>query len=279
MLLAFGACPAAAHTATTDDAAVLAYTVHAGDAIASIARKFNTSPAQILALNNLASGAVIHPGDVLRVPAVAAAAASVQPSATPSATNPTSVGYVVKAGDTMVGIASRHGMTFKSLLSLNGRTATSLLLPGQVLQVCSTAPDPAPDAATSAAPTARGSSLDNLLTYLNQQVGKPYKFFTAGPDFFDCSGLVVAGFRTIGITLPHQSRALAAMGRPVDLGAESIQAGDLIFMNSSADPTQIGHVGIALSTSTWIQAVGTGQTVRITGLPALSKIDAVRRIL
>ena len=90
-------------------------------------------------------------------------------------------------------------------------------------------------------------------------MGKPYKFFTAGPDAFDCSGLVVAAYKQIGVTLVHQSRMQATMGTAVDFRREPLVVGDLVFMRSSVDSTQIGHVGVVLGDA-WL--VRLGETAR-----------------
>jgi cell wall-associated NlpC family hydrolase len=117
-----------------------------------------------------------------------------------------------------------------------------------------------------------------VLTFLRAQVGVPYAFFRAGPDAYDCSGLVVAGFRQVGVNLPHQSRALAKLGAAVDWTTAPIAAGDLVFTSVVGDPNMITHVGIALDATTWVQAVGVGRPVSIGPLPPASKIMAVRRI-
>jgi cell wall-associated NlpC family hydrolase len=131
---------------------------------------------------------------------------------------------------------------------------------------------------STAAPASTGSSLDTLLSYATAQVGVPYQFFSAGPDTFDCSGLVVAAFRQIGMSVPHQSRALAKLGAAVDWRAEPIAAGDLVFTSAVGDPAQITHVGIALDSRRWVHAVGFGRTVSIHSLPAPDRIMAVQRI-
>ena len=46
---------------------------------------------------------------------------------------------------------------------------------------------------------APGSEADHVLQILRNQVGKPYKYATAGPDTFDCSGLVWYVFNTAGL--------------------------------------------------------------------------------
>ena len=189
-------------------------------------------------------------------------------------------------------IAWRHGVSLAELLAANDISAASLILPGQRLRIPSAvrpvatpaaaAPSQAPatpSSTTQSTPTtASSSSLDTLLSFLNAQVGAPYKFFSAGPTTFDCSGLVVAAFRQVGISLPHQSRALAKLGSPVDWRSGSISAGDLVFTSATDDPDMITHVGIALDSQRWIHAVGHGRTVTIGSLPSDSKIMAVQRI-
>lgn len=271
--------PAAASNATT-------YTVRPGDGLASIASKLGVKLADLLAINDLTISSTVHPGRVLAVPTERPPA----PTNTPS-TGPTSQGtaaapptspYTVKAGDALFMIARRHGATLEALLVTNSFSSSSTILPGQVIRI--PAPTPVPAAVPAPAPTsgqtrATSSPIDTLVTYLREQVGKPYKFFTAGPDTFDCSGLVVAGYRQIDVTLPHQSRMQSTIGTEVDWHNEPIEAGDLIFMVSSTDTTRIGHVGIALDSSTWIQSVAPGIPVRIRPIPNSDKISAVRRIV
>ena len=88
----------------------------------------------------------------------------------------------------------------------------------------------------------------------------------------------MAAFREVGVSVPHQSRALARTGSSVDWRTESISAGDLVFTSAMNDPDMITHVGIAIDSKRWVHAVGFGRTVTIGSLPADSKIMAVQRI-
>ena len=63
------------------------------------------------------------------------------------------------------------------------------------------------------------------------QVGKPYKYGTAGPDSFDTSGLVQYCFKQCGISVPRSNSALAEFGYTVD--KENILPGDAVFFWSS----------------------------------------------
>jgi hypothetical protein len=129
------------------------------------------------------------------------------------------------------------------------------------------------------APADQPPSITTLIAYLQAQAGKPYQFNGEGPDAFDCSGLVTAAYRQINISLPHQSLVQSTYGTAVDWKTEPIKAGDLVFMYSSATPGVIGHVGVAIDSTTWIQAARTGTPVRISAMPSLDKIQAVRRIV
>ena len=268
--------PALAHT-TPAASSVQTYTVQPGDALASIARKTGVKLSDLLAVNHLTISSAIHPGRVLTLP-VGSAPAPANPTVPTSQGNPTTASttsYTVKAGDALFMIARRHGISLAALLAANSFTNTTTILPGQVIRIpVATAVAPVPASASTT-----NSRIDTVVTYLREQVGKPYKFFTAGPDTFDCSGLVVAGYRQIGVALPHQSRMQSTLGTQVDWRNDPIKAGDLIFIVSSGDTTQIGHVGIALDANTWIQASGTGIPVRIRPIPSSNKISAVRRII
>ena len=202
----------------------------------------------------------------------------------------------MQSGDALAGIAWRHGVKLGALVKANGLEVTSLILPGRSLDIPpATLPIPAlrtattpsaPSAASATTATAApsqsaarsGTSMDTVLTYARGQVGVPYRFFSAGPDAFDCSGLVVAAFGEVGMSLPHQSRALAQRGTAVDWTTAAIEPGDLVFTSTVDDPAMITHVGIALGSQTWVQAVGGSRPVSITRLPSDTKIMAVRRI-
>ena len=110
------------------------------------------------------------------------------------------------------------------------------------------------------------------------QQGKPYVFATSGPDTYDCSGLVTAAYRRIGVEMPAYSFTQATYGRAVDPTSEPIKAGDLIFVRGGRPPKDLGHVGIALSATEWIQAPHTGDVVKVGPLP-LDRIQVVRRII
>jgi len=62
-------------------------------------------------------------------------------------------------------------------------------------------------------------------------LGRPYRAGAAGPDAFDCSGLVVWAARAAGQALPRSSFAQYELGTAVD--RTSILRGDLIFFDTN----------------------------------------------
>ena len=69
------------------------------------------------------------------------------------------------------------------------------------------------------------------------KVGDPYVWGGAGPNSFDCSGLVMWAYAQIGISLPHFTGDQWNSG--VHVSRSQLQPGDLVFFFAD-----IGHVGI-----------------------------------
>ena len=102
-------------------------------------------------------------------------------------------------------------------------------------------------------------------------LGKPYVFGAAGPNAFDCSGLVCFVFAQVGVRLPRVTFSQVRCGTAVPAGA--LLPGDLVFFRSN------GHVGIYLGGGWYVHAPRTGDVVKVSPLSARSDISACRRIL
>jgi cell wall-associated NlpC family hydrolase len=116
-----------------------------------------------------------------------------------------------------------------------------------------------------------------VVAFARAQLGKPYVFAAAGPNAYDCSGLTLAAYHTIGIELPHSSELQARTGVAVANDQQQVRAGDLLFYFS---PTEgdLGHVAIAISNTEEIQAPRTGDVVKITPIP-YARIQTIRRLV
>lgn len=272
----------------------LTYVVAKNDSLSRIASRVNVPMSDLLVVNGFTRTSVILPGQVIKLPDTASATPVATPvvsknpsvSVTNSSNGPT---YVVQRNDSLSKIASTAKVSLSALLTANNFTRTSVIVPGQVIKLPTGAATPANVTATTPAsvtvatpasvPAATSTKLQQVLDFAHAQVGKPYKFATAGPSTYDCSGLTLASYAVAGVKLPHQSLAQSKLGVVVDWKTTPIQAGDLIFTYSSVDSTQISHVGIAVSSTHWIEAPNTGSVVRISKLPSATRIQAVRRFL
>jgi peptidoglycan DL-endopeptidase CwlO len=131
-------------------------------------------------------------------------------------------------------------------------TATKTMQPKATKPKPKPKPKPKQPAVTQT-PVVAGS-VGAVLAYAKAQLGKPYVWAAAGPNGFDCSGLVVASYARAGIKLPHQTGGLIGRGRSVS--RSQLQPGDLVFPSS-------GHVGIYLGDGMMIHAPHPGDHVRI----------------
>lgn len=120
--------------------------------------------------------------------------------------------------------------------------------------------------------------IDKVVNFALAQQGKPYVFGTRGPDTYDCSGLMTAAYEQIGVDIPAYTFTQATKGREVDPSTEPIKAGDLIFVRGGRPATDLGHVGMAISATEWIQAPRTGDVVKTGPLP-YDRIQVVRRLV
>ena len=274
---------------TASAAAGLTYVVRAGDGLSIIASRVKVSFTDLLAVNGFKSSSVILPGQVIALPDYATVSASSTAVAVPPASTgagpavslaggPT---YTVRKGDGLSIIASRVKVSMSDLLAVNGFTKASVILPGQVIKLPASASSDSstPTNGTQMSSVAASSGAAGAVAFAKSQIGKAYKFYTAGPNTYDCSGLTKAAYASVGVSLPHQSLAQSKMGVAVDWRSDSIRPGDLVFTFSSRNSTQISHVGIAISSTQWVEAPFTGGTVRISNLPSVDRIQAVRRIV
>lgn len=86
------------------------------------------------------------------------------------------------------------------------------------------------------------------------QQGDPYVWGAAGPDSFDCSGLIVYAFGQVGVSMPHYTGALWDMGPRVS--RSQLQVGDFVYTSSH-------HVGIYVGNGQMVHAPNSGSVVRV----------------
>ena len=97
------------------------YTVANGDSLVGIAGSFGIKVSTLLRANDLTLASVIHPGDVLTVPAVAptsGTADTTPPKAVAAAPTTAMTNYQVRSGDALAGIARANGVTLGALVKV-----------------------------------------------------------------------------------------------------------------------------------------------------------------
>jgi peptidoglycan DL-endopeptidase CwlO len=92
------------------------------------------------------------------------------------------------------------------------------------------------------------------------QQGKPYVWGAAGPDAFDCSGLMLRAYEAAGIQLPRVSRQQFNAGAKLPIA--NAAPGDLLFWAyDSSDSRTIHHVAMYLGGGQIVEAQQTGVPV------------------
>ncbi|HVU73815.1 MAG TPA: C40 family peptidase [Mycobacteriales bacterium] len=125
------------------------------------------------------------------------------------------------------------------------RAAVAASTPSSQPAPAEVAPDPGPP---------NGDAVSIALSWARREIGKPYVYGAAGPDSFDCSGLVMYVYGKAGIALPHYTGDQWNAGRHVS--RDELQPGDLVFFYSD-----VHHVGLYVGGGEMIDAPHTGATV------------------
>jgi uncharacterized protein YycO len=97
------------------------------------------------------------------------------------------------------------------------------------------------------------NAADGVIRFASAQIGKPYAWAAEGPNAYDCSGLVWASYKSVGITVPRTTGLLITAGHGVSKA--ELAPGDLVFPNP-------GHVQIYVGGGRVIEAPTTGIPVR-----------------
>ncbi|MER7802093.1 C40 family peptidase [Streptomyces parvulus] len=96
------------------------------------------------------------------------------------------------------------------------------------------------DSGTSTS-TATGSAAA-VVAFAQAQVGKAYVSGATGPSAYDCSGLVQAAFKQVGISLPRVSQDQSTAG--IQVGLDSLQPGDILYWGGAGSAYHVGiYVG------------------------------------
>jgi cell wall-associated NlpC family hydrolase len=91
------------------------------------------------------------------------------------------------------------------------------------------------------------------------QVGKPYVYGGAGPNSFDCSGLVMYAWAAAGVSLPHYS--VSQYSGTARITEAELEPGDIVFYDNESGP-QPGHEALYIGNGQVVAANTTGTDVQ-----------------
>lgn len=111
------------------------------------------------------------------------------------------------------------------------------------------------------------ANVEAAVQFALAQIGKPYVWGTAGPNTYDCSGLIYASFRHAGVKISRVTLTQIRDGSPVS--KTDLRRGDIVF----PDP---GHVQMYLGNGQVVHSPHSGARVRINNL---ARFYAARRIV
>jgi cell wall-associated NlpC family hydrolase len=107
------------------------------------------------------------------------------------------------------------------------------------------------------------------LRYALTRIGDPYVWGAAGPNEFDCSGLVMWAYARVGISLEHFTGDQWNEG--MHIPRSQLEPGDLVFFFQD-----IGHVGLYIGNGEMVDAPTFGQDVQIQPVMWSVYVGAVR---
>ncbi len=114
-----------------------------------------------------------------------------------------------------------------------------------------------------------GDPASRAAKFACDQIGKEYVWDADGPNTFDCSGLTLAAWRTVGVSMPHN--AYVQSHTFPRISAKNVRIGDLVFYYSP-----ISHVTIYVGDGWVVSAPTTGEVIRMKRMDSPTPTAIVR---
>ncbi|QLY33586.1 C40 family peptidase [Nocardia huaxiensis] len=100
------------------------------------------------------------------------------------------------------------------------------------------------------------------------KVGSPYVYGAAGPNAFDCSGLMQWSYAQAGVSIPRTSYDQLASGTPVSM--DDLQPGDIVSFYGGS------HSGMYVGNGEVVHASTSGQPVKVAPISSMPFAGARR---
>ncbi|MEU5842798.1 NlpC/P60 family protein [Rhodococcus sp. NPDC047139] len=141
-------------------------------------------------------------------------------------------------------------------------------VPPEVAQLLPPAPENVPTTPVASFAAPYSSVGQRAADAAQSKIGAPYVYGAAGPNSFDCSGLVQWAFKQAGLDVPRTSYEQASAGTPVDINA--LAPGDVVSFYGGS------HTGIYIGGGNIVHASTSSQPVKIAPLNSMP-VDGARR--
>ena len=112
---------------------------------------------------------------------------------------------------------------------------------------------------------------NKALSFCKGKLGTPYLWGGTGPRY-DCSGLMMKAYASVGISIPRTSKQQSTFGKAVS--KSNLQAGDLVFFGSP-----VHHVGMYIGNNQYIHSPKTGDVIKISNLGSRKDYAGARRVV
>jgi len=128
-----------------------------------------------------------------------------------------------------------------------------------------TAPPPAKYGLGTGTSRSSAGSAAAALAWAQTKIGLPYVWAAAGPDSFDCSGLTMRAFQSVGVNLNRTTRD--QYKQVLKVSYDSMRPGDLVFWTTDpTNPDAIYHVAIWAGGGQIMEASRPGVPLRMTSM-------------
>ena len=112
---------------------------------------------------------------------------------------------------------------------------------------------------------------NKALAFCRSKLGTPYLWGGTGPRY-DCSGLMMKAYASVGISIPRTSKQQSVYGKAVS--KSNLQVGDLVFFGNP-----VHHVGMYIGNNQYIHSPKTGDVVKISSLSSRKDYTGARRVV
>lgn len=248
------------------------YRIREGDTLWSLARRFDTRPERLAALNRISVESTLSIGQALKVPAGNGSALQ---TAAPVVRQATQM-HRVRQGDTLWSMSRRYGATPEHLAAMNGISTDAILPLGKTLKVpanraggASTGGPVTAEAVSGAArgrlaalPSRGEQWTSSLLTLSKRYLGTRYRWGGTTPAGFDCSGFIYYVYGRMGVALPRTTFQMFEAG--VSVPRDALSPGDILFFHTIRPGAS--HAGIYLGDDRFAHASSSARRVLITSM-------------